>query len=114
MCAPRTLLRQIQLHLLLLQGFQNGVKKWLRAAANRSEFEMSASLRGFLYTPDSAAFNSGIIGGALPQFERFRAALERRTHIHYASVERRRGHASRFVVDMLVQWMLFPLTDVEM
>ena len=67
---------------------------------------MTTSLRGFLYTPDSAAFNSGIIGGALPQFERFRAALERRTHAHYASVERRRGHAPRFVVDMLVSRLL--------
>ena len=37
--------------------------RWLRAAANRSEFEMSRALRAFLYTPDSAAFNSGIIGG---------------------------------------------------
>jgi len=63
---------------------------------------MSKELRAFLYTPDSAAFNSGIWGGPLPQFEAFRASLEQRTRAHYAAVRRRHGRRPRFVVDMLV------------
>jgi len=83
-------------------SLQNGVKRWLRAVADRADFKPNRALRGFLYTPDSPAFNSGILGGALAMFERFLAALQQRTRDHYHLLEKKTGRAPQFVIDMLV------------
>ena len=80
----------------------NGAKFWLRKACLLSRYAASASLRAYLYTPSSAAFNSGVIGGTHTVFDAFRRAVAHRTRAHYAASASRGESPSPAPVDMLV------------
>ena len=76
------------------------MKRWLRGQIEVASFRASDDLRAFLYTPDSPAFNTGILGGALPVFDQVRVSLSQLTRDHYDHLARQELQA-RMVVDML-------------